>query len=183
MQTMIAEERLSTSSGSERDLRLLRRCIDLSREAVRHGEYPFAAMICRGEDVVVAATNRVKRDRDVTRHAEMLALSEAQERLGTTSLHGCTLYTNVEPCPMCSFMIRETGISRVVFALRSPLMGGVSRWKILSDETISSRMPEVFGRSPEIVGPLLARDAARVWRRWNPIAWGVIRFRGVLARS
>ena len=174
---------MSRTSADALDRSMMERCIRLSEEAARHGEYPFASIICRGGDVLVEATNRVKRDQDVARHAEIVALSEAQRLLGSRDLNDCTLYSNVEPCPMCAFMIRETRIRRVVFSLKSPLMGGLSRWDILSDRGLSSRMPEMFGGSPEVVAGLLADDAARVWRRWNPIAWAVIRFRGIFARS
>ena len=63
----------------------------------------------------------------------------------------CTLYSNVEPCAMCSYCIRETRIRKVVYAIRSPIMGGHSKWRILQDPQISSVIPEVFGgrrRSP-----------------------------------
>jgi tRNA(adenine34) deaminase len=65
-------------------------------------------VICHDEGVVSEATNRVVRDGDVTRHAEMVAMSEAQRILGTKRLSRCTLYTNVEPSAMCCYCIRET---------------------------------------------------------------------------
>src|SRR3712207_8891606 len=72
---------------------MMDRCIALSREAVKAGEFPFACIIAENGQVVVETTNRVSRDRDVTRHAELLAVSEAQRKLGRTNLDGCTLYT------------------------------------------------------------------------------------------
>jgi len=163
------------------DAAMMERCIRLSEEAVRQGEYPFAAIICRDGEVLIEATNRVRRDQDVSRHAEIVALSEAQKLLGSSNFDGCTLYSNVEPCPMCAFMVRETRIRRVVFSLKSPIMGGYSRWDILSDRGLSSRMPELFGTCPEVTAGVLAQDAARVWRRWNLIAWNVIRLRGIFS--
>ena len=93
-------------------------------------------------------------------------------------LSGCTLYTNVEPCAMCSFPIRETRISRVVYAIGSRLMGGDSKWDILADPELSKVMPEAFGEAPEVVRGFMRRDAERAWRNWNPLIWGVIRYRG-----
>jgi len=174
---------MSETSADLTDKSMMERCIRLSEAAVRQGEFPFAAIICRGNDVLVEATNRVKQDKDVSRHAEMVALSEAQKLLGSRNLNDCTLYSNVEPCPMCAFMIREARIKRVVFSLKSPIMGGFSRWDILSDKTLSSRMPEMFASPPEVIGGLLTDDAARVWRRWSPIGWCVIRVRGIFSRA
>jgi tRNA(adenine34) deaminase len=165
------------------DAAMMEHCIRLSREAARQGEYPFAAIICRDGEILIEATNRVRRDQDISRHAEIVALSEAQKLVGSSNLDGCTLYSKVEPCPMCAFMGRETRIRRVVFSLKSPVMGGYSRWDILSDHGLSSRMPELFGPSPEITAGVLAADAAKVWRRWNPIAWAVIRLRGIFSRD
>jgi tRNA(adenine34) deaminase len=161
------------------DRTMMERCIALSREAVAEGEYPFACVIAENGRVVVETTNRVARDCDVTRHAELMAVSEAQRKLGRTTLTGCTLYTTVEPCPMCSFPIREARISRVVYAIRSPLMGGSSRWDVLGDALLSAQMPEAFGKAPEVVAGVLRREAEKVWWRMNPLIWGVIRLRGV----
>ncbi len=163
------------------DSQMMRRCVGLSAAAVRQGELPFACVICRDGEIVVEATNRVVRDGDVTRHAEVLAISEAQRILGRSDLSDCTVYTNVEPCPMCAFPIRETRISRVVYAISSPMMGGLSKWNVLGDNEISNVMPEVFGEVPEVAAGLQYREAAAVWRKWNPVFWLGIRFRGCLA--
>ena len=160
------------------DRTMMERCIRLSSSGAAAGELPFAALICRDGEIIAEATNRVVRDADVTRHAELLALSQAQKALGQKHLGGCTLYSNVEPCPMCSFPIRETGITKVVYAISSPLMGGLSKWNILRDNEISAVMPEAFGDVPEVLVGVLAHEAERVWWRWNPIVWSVIKYRG-----
>lgn len=160
------------------DAAMMARCIELSRTAANDGEFPFACVITRGGKVVVETTNRVARDGDVTRHAEIVAVSMAQKMLGTKDLSGCTLYTNVEPCAMCAFPIRETRISRVVYAIGSPLMGGDSKWDVLGDAGMSNVMPEAFGDAPEVVRGFMRREAEKAWRNWNPLIWGVIRYRG-----
>jgi tRNA(Arg) A34 adenosine deaminase TadA len=136
------------------DRGMMERCIELSRTAVAVGELPFASIIARGDEIIASAINRVARDRDVTRHAELLTISAAQKTLGKMRLRNCTIYSNVEPCPMCSFPIREARISRVVFAIKSPIMGGFSRWNVLRNGELSNVMPEAFAEPPEVVsGP------------------------------
>src|SRR5436853_1188975 len=110
------------------DSQMMRRCVELSAAAVQQGELPFACVICRDGEIVAEAINRVVRDGDVTRHAEVLAISEAQRILGRSDLSDCTVYTNVEPCPMCAFPIRETRIGRVVYAISSPMLGRSAKW-------------------------------------------------------
>ena len=162
---------------------MMQRCVELSAAAVEQGELPFACVICRDGEIVAETTNRVARDSDVTRHAEIIAISEAQRVLGRTDLSDCTLYSKVEPCPMCSFPIRETRIGRVVFSISSPMMGGFSKWDVLRDTEISNVMPEAFGDIPEVSAGLMYREAAAVGRNWNPIIWLAIRFRGCLAET
>jgi tRNA(adenine34) deaminase len=70
-------------------------------------------------------------------------------------------------------------IGRVVYALSSPVMGGVSKWAILRDREIAGLIP-IFGPAPEIVDGLLQKEAQDVWRQWNPLAWQLIGLRGVL---
>ncbi len=160
------------------DVAMMERCIALSKTAGSEGEFPFACVIARDGEVIVESTNRVARDGDVTRHAEIVAVSMAQKKLGTKDLSGCTLYTNVEPCAMCSFPIRETRISRVVYAIGSRLMGGDSKWDVLGDAELYQVMPEAFAPAPEVVRGFMRRDAEKAWRNWNPLIWGVIRYRG-----
>jgi tRNA(adenine34) deaminase len=154
------------------------RCIRLSAVAAANGEFPFASLICDGNRVIAEATNQVARDADVTRHAELLAISKAQKALGRKDLSNCTIYSNIEPCVMCSFPIRETRIGRVIYSISSPLMGGFSKWNVLRDSELSDVMPEAFGGLPEVITGILQREAEAVWRKWNPVIWTVIKYRG-----
>jgi tRNA(adenine34) deaminase len=104
------------------DVAMMQRCIELSKIATRKGEFPFAAVVCEGQNIVAEEINRVAQNGDVTRHAELLVVSKAQQMLGRKDLSRCTIYSNVEPCVMCAFPIRETRMARVVFAIRSPMM-------------------------------------------------------------
>jgi tRNA(adenine34) deaminase len=155
------------------DVAMMRRCIALSASASRH-ELPIACLVCDGEDVLGGGTNAVRQTGDVTRHAEIVALTAAQQGQGRRRLTRATLYATVEPCPMCSFAMRELNIARVIYALGSPVMGGVSKWNVMRDTGLSDVIPEVFGPVPEVVAGLLSTEAAGVWRTWNPLIWAFI---------
>lgn len=159
---------------------MMARCVELSRIAVTKGEYPFGTVIALDGQVVAEATNSTIRDDDLSRHAEIIALAAAQKTIGREQLFRSTLYTNIEPCAMCSYCIREAGIGRVAYALSSPVMGGLSKWNILRDSEMSDRMPQVFGAVPEVVSGLLFHEAQQAWRDWNPLAWQMIKWRGLL---
>ena len=166
--------------GEATDQAMMCRCVELSSLAVAEGEYPFGAVIALDGEIIAEATNRTIRDNDVSRHAEVIALSIAQQKAGRLKLPRATLYSNVEPCAMCSYCIREAWVGRVVYALKSPVMGGASKWNILRDTDISSRIP-IFGPAPEVVSGVLSRRVQEAWRAWNPVAWEMVRMRGVLA--
>ncbi|HEY6255883.1 MAG TPA: nucleoside deaminase [Xanthobacteraceae bacterium] len=162
------------------DRAMMARCVELSRIAVTKGEYPFGTVIALDGKILAEAINHTVRDGDVTRHAEVIALSQAQKTIGREQLRHYTLYTNIEPCAMCSYCIREAWIGRVVFALSSPVMGGVSKWNILRDDDMSGRMPQIFAAVPEVVSGVLVGEAQQAWRDWSPLAWEMIKLRGLL---
>ena len=64
-------------------------------------------------------------DDDVTAHAEILAIKEAQKVLGTSRLKGCELYVTLEPCPMCAWAISMSGISTVYFGAYNQQYGAM----------------------------------------------------------
>src|SRR3954467_9276473 len=140
------------------DAEMMRRAIDLAVRSGQEGEYPYGVVICRGGNVIAESINRVAHERDVTRHAEVVAISEAQIKLDSVSLDDCTIYVSAEPCAYCCYAIRESRIGRVVYGLTSPHMGGVSKWPVLTDRDISDAMPEVFAEPPEILAGFMAKD-------------------------
>ena len=97
------------------DWRMMTRAITLSKESGEAGEYPYGVLICRGDAVVAQSINRVKYDSNLTRHAQVVAISAAQRVLGSTSLDDCVIYSRAEPCVFCSYAIRESRIGRNSF--------------------------------------------------------------------
>ena len=136
-------------------------------------------VIVHDGNVLTESINRVAHEKDVTRHAEVVAISAAQRALGTVSLDECTIYVSAEPCAYCCYAIRESRLSRVVYALSSPHMGGVSKWPILTDRDISDAIPDVFAQPPEVVGGLMAQEAEDALLKWNPVVAGAIKARGL----
>lgn len=141
------------------DYHFMQRCIELAQQAVNNGDAAFGSLVAMDDKLVAEASNEYKSR--ITEHAEIVALNRTHALLGTTDLSACTLYTSCEPCPMCSFMIREFKIKRIVFALPSPFMGGYSKWSILQDEELAGFKP-IFSNPPEVVGGFMEREAKAV---------------------
>ena len=86
-------------------------------------EVPVGAVIVRAGRIIARASNQVELLKDATAHAEMLALTQAQEAVGDWRLTDCTLYVTKEPCPMCAGAIVHTRLARVVFGAGDPKGG------------------------------------------------------------
>lgn len=78
-------------------------------------DVPIGCVIKKDGQIIASTHNRRELDEDVTSHAEILAIKEAQKFLGTSRLKGCELYVTLEPCPMCAWAISMSGISTVYF--------------------------------------------------------------------
>lgn len=165
------------------DRLMMEHCIALSKKAGKAGEYPYAAVVCRDGAIVAESINRVARDSDVTRHAEVVTISLAQKALGSVSLDDCEIYVNAEPCAFCCYAIRESRIRRVVFGLSSPHMGGFSKWNVLCDHDICDAMPEVFAPPPEVVSGFMAQEAEKALVEWNPLIAEIIKRRGLFGAA
>ncbi|WP_170299275.1 nucleoside deaminase [Larkinella terrae] len=137
---------------------MLRR-IELSQESVDRGDAAFGSLVALDDRLIAEGRNDY--NTRITEHAEIVALNKAHQVLGSADLSRCTLYTSCEPCPMCSFMIREFKIKRVVFALPSLYVGGFSRWPILQDQELS-RLKPIFSDPPQVLAGFMEAEAAVV---------------------
>ena len=107
-----------------RDLRLMRRALGEAAQAAELGEVPVGAVIARGEEILATAHNEREATNDPTAHAELLALRRAAARAGRSwRLTDCTLYSTLEPCPMCAGALHAARISRLVYATSDPKAG------------------------------------------------------------
>lgn len=94
-----------------------------ARAAMAEGEIPIGAIVVGGGRILGRGHNQTERLRDVTAHAEMLAISAAAQSLGGKYLTDCTLYVTVEPCPMCAGAIGWSQLSRIVVGASDPKRG------------------------------------------------------------
>ena len=95
----------------------LQQSIDLAIKNVQSAKGgPFAAIICRNQEVIAACTNIVTSSNDPTAHAEIMAIRTACAKLNSFQLTDCVLYTSCEPCPMCLGAIYWARLKQVYFA-------------------------------------------------------------------
>ena len=92
----------------------------LAIEEARLADYPFGAVITRGDAVLARGRNAGAARRDPTAHGEMVAIQNFLAAHGPDALRGATLYSSGEPCPMCMGAILWCGIGRLVYAASIP---------------------------------------------------------------
>ncbi|HZL44237.1 MAG TPA: tRNA adenosine(34) deaminase TadA [Verrucomicrobiae bacterium] len=92
-------------------------------KAYEADEVPVGAVVVRDGRIIARAFNQVEMLKDATAHAEMLALTQAEESVGDWRLTDCTLYVTKEPCPMCAGAIVHVRLARVVFGAADPKSG------------------------------------------------------------
>jgi tRNA(adenine34) deaminase len=132
----------------------MRQCIEIGRQAARRGESPVGSIVIRAGRVLAEASEATRSSMDVTAHAEVLAIRKATQEAGSVDLRECTLFTNVEPCVLCSYAIRRTGIERVVIGAPTDALGGVSsKHPILVETDIPG-----FGSPPKITQGVLLEE-------------------------
>ncbi|MEW6307005.1 MAG: tRNA adenosine(34) deaminase TadA, partial [Verrucomicrobiota bacterium] len=103
-------------------------------------EVPVGAVIVREGRVIARAFNQVETLKDATAHAEMLAITQAEDAVGDWRLTDCTLYVTKEPCPMCAGAIVHARLARVVFGVSDPKGGAAgSALNLLQFPTLNHR--------------------------------------------
>ncbi len=115
-------------------------------------------MIVHQGRVVGQAHNQREQLRDPTAHAEMIAITQAAEALGSWRLDGCTLYATLEPCPMCAGAILQGRIATLVYGAVDPKAGAVNTlYQLLSDPRLNHRVQTVSGVMMAECGTILTR--------------------------
>ncbi|HEY4063994.1 MAG TPA: nucleoside deaminase [Puia sp.] len=122
----------------------LTRCLELARIAAAQGDSPVGSIVVKDGKILGEAWEDAKKTRDPTRHAEALAIGDAIKKHG--SCEGATLYSNIEPCLLCAYVIRHHRIRAVVFNRYSGELGGYKGRINLLEADLSS-----WGKAPEVI--------------------------------
>ncbi|MBO6256686.1 nucleoside deaminase [bacterium] len=106
------------------------------------GEIPVGAVIVHNGKIIAQANNRKEADKNVTSHAEILAIKTASEHTGNWRLEDCDMYVTLEPCPMCGWAILQSRIKNLYFGSYDNQYGAFS---IANLNKISDSKTKVFG--------------------------------------
>ncbi len=140
-----------TSHFFPRDEYFMRLALREAERAMEHDDVPIGAVLVHEGEVLAAGRNERELRQDPTAHAEVLALREAAEKLGSWRVLDSVLYVTLEPCAMCAGAIVLARVPRVVFGAWDPKAGAAgSVLDVLAQPQLNHR--------PEVAGGLLAAE-------------------------
>ncbi|OYD06303.1 tRNA adenosine(34) deaminase TadA [Paludifilum halophilum] len=143
----------------------MKKAVEEAKKAEKIGEVPIGAVIVRDEEILGKGHNLREHQQDPTAHAEVVAIRDAAQKVGSWRLSGCRLYVTLEPCPMCSGAILLSRIDTLVYGAYDPKGGCAGTlMNLLVDERFNHRVEVVDGIAEAECARLL-KDFFRSLRR------------------
>ncbi len=105
------------------DEHYMKEALKQAQIAFDEGEVPIGAVVVSKNTIIARAYNQVERLNDATAHAEMLAITAAQNYLGAKYLQECSLYVTLEPCVMCAGATFWSQIPQIFYGASDPKRG------------------------------------------------------------
>ncbi|GGJ80165.1 tRNA(adenine34) deaminase [Anoxybacillus voinovskiensis] len=135
----------------------MRLAIEEAKKAEKIGEVPIGAVIVKDGEVVARAHNLRETMQRAVAHAEVLAIDQACQRIGSWRLEDTTLYVTLEPCPMCAGAIVLSRVKRVVFGASDPKGGCAGTlMNLLQEKRFNHQVEVVSGVLQEECGHMLS---------------------------
>jgi tRNA(adenine34) deaminase len=132
-----------------------------AENAGKSGEVPIGCVIVRDYEVIATAGNLTLSRRDPTAHAEILAIRQAAERIGTERLTDCDMYVTLEPCTMCAGAISFARIRRLYYGAADPKGGAVESGVRFFASPTCHHVPDVYPGIGEHASAALLREFFR----------------------
>jgi len=146
----------SNHGDTQIDLQMMRRALKQADLAAKAGEVPVGAVVYRGEHVLAEAHNLRETDGDPCAHAEVLALRQASQTIGSWRLIDCSIAVTLEPCPMCAGAMILARINKLVFGATDPKMGSVQTlYQLCSEKRFNHQLQVQGGIMGKACGEIL----------------------------
>jgi len=136
------------------DERYMNMALEEARKALAEDEIPIGAVVVANGVVIGRGHNLTETLHDVTAHAEMQAITAAEEYLGGKYLTNCTLYVTVEPCIMCAGAIGWSQLSKIVYGASDPKRG------------YETYAPKAFHPKAQVVSGVMEEECSRLMKEF-----------------
>ena len=138
----------------------IKECILLARKSEKKDEIPVGAILVKNNTVLSRAHNMSISLNDPTAHAEINAIREACIKVNNYRIANSTLYTTLEPCPMCISAICEARIDRVIFgAYADKEKNFISKFEFMKKKF-------TLNHTPEFIGGVLEKECSLVIKKF-----------------
>jgi len=127
------------------DEKFMAEALKEARKAFVNNEVPIGAILVHDNRIVARTHNQTELLKDVTAHAEMMAITAATSDLGMKYLEDFTLYVTLEPCVMCAGAIKWARLGRLVYGADDPKAG----YSTIAESIISTKTQVVKGVGKE----------------------------------
>jgi tRNA(adenine34) deaminase len=99
--------------------KFMKAALKQAKKAYDKGDVPVGAVIVKNSKIIARAYNKREEKKDVTYHAEILAIRKACKRLKDWRLNDCIMYVTLEPCSMCMGAIKQARISKIIYGAKN----------------------------------------------------------------
>ncbi len=139
----------------------IRECHRLAVEAGKNGDEPFGAVLVRGGEIIMRASNTVNTDSDSFQHAEYRLVLQARKELSEEVIAESTLYSSTAPCVLCCGAILSTSLAGVVYSVGYEAFGRRTRAHVSIDELAGRLRPEML-----VLGSVLEDEGMKAYEWW-----------------
>jgi Cytosine/adenosine deaminases len=140
-------------------IKYMRMALQEAKKARDIDEVPVGAVIVKEGKVLARSHNEKETKKDVTKHAEIIAIQKASKKLDNWHLDGCVLYVTLEPCAMCAGAIMQARIKKVVFGAFDPKGGSL-------ESCFQLYNIKGFNHYPEVESGVLEEESAELLRNF-----------------
>ncbi len=147
---------LTKAHHNSGDLAFMDAAIVEAQQAPAHGDVPVGAVVVLGGEVIASRHNEREKTKNPTAHAELLAIQDAAQVLGTWRLLSTTIYCTLEPCAMCASALQQARIERLVFGAADLKAGACgSLYNLACDPRLNHEFKTLAGVRAEACAELL----------------------------
>ena len=114
----------------------MKEAIKEAKKAEKIGEMPIGAVIVLNEKIISRGYNKKESLKDVSKHAEMIAIQRACKKIGDWRLNKCSIYITMEPCIMCMGAIVEARIENIICGIENTKSNHLNK-KIIKNYNIN----------------------------------------------
>ena len=112
-----------------------------AQKAAKEDEVPVGCVIVKDRKIIARGHNQVERLKDPTAHAEMIAITQATNYLGSKWLNGASIFVTIEPCSMCAGAFVLARVERLIYGADDPKVGACgSATNIINNNKLNHRI-------------------------------------------